>query len=125
MITPTKIIDKNFGATSSSEEENEDCVSEDSLMNSNEEDQKDTEGPVEDSSVRFVVFRCSDPEGEGERSGNKWNPAAVAAVSILFTLSSSAILVLRPCELPRYLAEYNSLLKIISPNLKGKVIFPN
>lgn len=196
MITSTKIIDNNFDETSSSDEENEDCLSEDSSTDLNEEDQTETEGPVEDSTAGFVVFRCSDSQcvkwyrsvvrcedhivsgrhiyptaklslldtavttykiktdqidfdrdltsttnvatspitsstcllaegwalvqsksnkrfsseqiaflvekyDEGERSGNKWNPAAVAAVSILFTLSLSTILVLRPCELPR------------------------
>lgn len=208
MIIPTKIIDNDSDATSSSEEENEDGLTENSSMDSNEEDQTTTEGPVEDSSAGFIIFRCSDPQcikwyrsvlrcedhilsgqhvyptaklslldtavtkykiktdqidfardltsttniatspvtsdscslfegwalvqpksnkrfsseqiaflvekyDEGERSGNKWNPTSVAAVSFLFNLSSTTILVFRPCELPKCQVECDSLLKII------------
>lgn len=213
VILLTEVIGNDLDATSSSEEENEDDLSENLPMDSNEEDQTAAKGPVEDSSAGFIIFRCSDPQcikwyrsvlrcedhilsgqhiypaaklslldtavtkykiktdqidfdrdltsttniatspvtsdscslvegwalvqpksnkrftseqiaflvgkyDEGESSGNKWNPAAVAAVSFLFELSSTMILVFRPCELPRCQAESDYRLKIISPHLK-------
>jgi preprotein translocase subunit Sec61beta len=57
-----KIIDKDFDTTSSSDEDDEDRLSEYSSMDTNEEDRMETKGPVEDSSTGFIVFRCNDPQ---------------------------------------------------------------
>ena len=62
VLLTTAIVDDDFDHASSADEEDDGDSTDGSSMDVTDEHTNESQGPVEDSSTGFVVFRCSDPQ---------------------------------------------------------------